>query len=261
VGRGYKVHLTDTCEDDLPHLITHMETPSGPTADDATTPKIHAALPQRGLLPSTPIVDTGFLDADRFVQSRDDYEVDLLGPTSLDDHWQARVGAGVDAQHCRIDWDRQHTTCTAGKTRISWTPTSDNRKNAVIKIKCSTKDGQRCDHGTPCIRSQKCYARRTLTARPQPQDQALQTARHREATEVFQAEYAHRAGIEGTISRETRSMRLRRTRYISLRRVPLGHILAAVGRNVLRLSEWFLETARVNTRLTPLAWLMADAAA
>jgi transposase len=128
-------------------------------------------------------------------------------------------------------------------------------------VKFSSKDCQRCDHVTQCIRSQKRYARRTLTIRPQPQYQALQTARQREATPAFQVEYARRAGIEGTISRETRSMRLRRTRSIGLRRAHLGHILAAVGLNALRLGEWFLETARAKTRITPFARLMAHALA
>jgi transposase len=141
---GYKVHLTDTCEDDAPHLMTYVETMSGPTADGAATPQIHAALQQRGLLPGTHIVDTGFLDADLFVKSRDDYGVDLLGPTRLDDHWQAREGAGFDAQHFQIDWDQQQATCPAGKTSISWTPAVDNRGNAVIKVKFSSKDCRRC---------------------------------------------------------------------------------------------------------------------
>jgi transposase len=258
---GYKVHITETCEDDLPHLITHIDTTPGPAADGAATPQIHAALEQRGLLPSTHIVDTGFLDADLFVQSRDDYGVDLLGPTRLDDHWQAREGAGFDVQHFQIDGDQQYASCPAGKTSISWTPAVDNRGNAVIKVKCSSKDCRRCDHVAQCIRSKKRDPRRTLTIRPQPQDQALQAARQREATEAFQAEYARRTGIEGTISRGTRSTRLRRTRYIGLARVHLSHILTAVGLNVLRLSEWFLETRRAKTRITPFARLMADAPA
>jgi transposase len=162
---GYKVHITETCEDDLPHLITHIETTPGPTADGATTPQIHAALQQRGLLPGTHIVDTGFLDADLLVQSRDDYGVELLGPIRLDYHWQAREGAGFDAQHFQIDWDRQHATCPAGKTSISWTSAIDNRKNAVIKVKFSSKDCRRCAHLTQRIRSKKRYARRTLTIR------------------------------------------------------------------------------------------------
>jgi transposase len=257
---GDKVHITETCEDDLPHLITHVETTPGPASDGATAPQIHAALEQRGLLPGTHIVDTGFLDADLFVESRDDYGVDLLGPTRLDYHWQARAGAGVDVQHFQIDGDRQHARCPAGKTSISWTPAMDNRGKAVITVKFSSKDCRRCDHVTQCMRSKKRYPRRTLTIRPQPQYQALQAARQREATDAFHAEYARRAGIEGTISRETRSLRLRRTRYSGLRRVHLGHTLAAVGLNVLRLGEWLLEMARAKTRITPFARLVADAA-
>jgi hypothetical protein len=58
-----------------------------------------------------------------------------------------------------------------------------------------------------------------------------------------------------------RSTRLRRTRYLGLRRVHLGHILTAAGLNLLRLGEWFLETAPAKTRITPFARLMAAATA
>jgi transposase len=160
-----------------------------------------------------------------------------------------------------VDWGQQHATCPAGKTCISWTPALDNRRNAVIKVKFSSRDGRRCDHVAQCVRSKKRDLRRTLTIRPQRQYQALQAARQREATEAFQAEYARRAGIEGTISRGTRSTRRRRTRDIELARVRLRHILTAVGLNVLRVGEWFLETTRAKTRLTPFAHLMAQAPA
>jgi hypothetical protein len=60
---GYKVDITDTCEDDAPPLITHVETTSDPAADGAVTPTIHAAL---------------------LVESHDHYGVDRLGPTRLD---------------------------------------------------------------------------------------------------------------------------------------------------------------------------------
>lgn len=51
---GYKVHLTETCEDDLPHLITNVETTSGPaTGSDrrvsggVCAPRWHRRLDQR----------------------------------------------------------------------------------------------------------------------------------------------------------------------------------------------------------------------
>ena len=78
-------------------------------------------------------------------------------------------------------------------------------------------------------------------------------------TDAFQAAYARRAGIEGTSSRGVRTARLRRTRYIGLAQVRLGRILTAMGLNVLRLGECFLETAPTKTRITPFARLMADA--
>jgi hypothetical protein len=128
-------------------------------------------------------------------------------------------------------------------------------------VKFSTKDCRRGDQIAHCIRSTKRYPRRTLSIRPQLYYQALHAARQGEATDAFQATYARRAGIEGTISRGIRCTRLRRTRYIGLARVRLGHILTAVGLNVLRLSEWFQESARANIRLTPFTRLMAATAA
>jgi transposase len=93
-------------------------------------------------------VDTGFLDAVLLIESRDNYGVDLLGPTRLDYHWQAQAGAGFDARHVQIDGDQQQATCPAGKTSISWTPAIDNRKKAVMRVKVSTKACRCCDHVT-----------------------------------------------------------------------------------------------------------------
>jgi transposase len=44
---GYKVHLTETCEEGAPHLITHVETTTAPVADGEMTTTIHAALAQK----------------------------------------------------------------------------------------------------------------------------------------------------------------------------------------------------------------------
>jgi transposase len=81
---GYKVHLTETCDDDAPHLITHVETTPGPVADGDRTPVIHAGLAAQGLLPGKHLTDTGYVDAELFVQSRQEYGVDLVGPTRAD---------------------------------------------------------------------------------------------------------------------------------------------------------------------------------
>jgi transposase len=71
--------------------------------------------------------------------------VALLGPTRLDDPWQARAGGGFDAQHFLIDREQEWITCPAGKTSTGWTPAVDNRGNAIIKVKLSTKADRRGD--------------------------------------------------------------------------------------------------------------------
>jgi hypothetical protein len=48
---GYKVHITETCEEDAPHLITHVATTTATTTDEAVTETIHAELQQTELTP------------------------------------------------------------------------------------------------------------------------------------------------------------------------------------------------------------------
>ena len=254
---GYKVHVTETCADDLPQLITDVETTPGPTADGEMTPVIHAALAERALLPATHLVDTGFLDAALLVSSRADYQVELVGPTRSDYHWQAREGTGFAVAHFQVDWEQQHATCPAGHTSISWTPAVDKRTNQVIKIKFSSRDCRPCPHRSLCTRSQVKRPRRTITVRADAEFHALQAARQREGTKAFAAAYAKRAGIEGTLSRGIRTCRLRQIRYIGLAKTRLGHLLTAVALNFLRLGEWFADIPRAKTRRSPFVTLMA----
>jgi transposase len=258
---GYKVHLTETCEDDTPNLITNVMTTAGPVADGAVTPDIHQELAERDLLPGCHVVDTGYLDAELLVTIPERYGVDLLGPTRKDYHWQAQAGQGFDAQRFAIDWDREQATCPAGCTSISWTPAIDKRRNHVIKIKFSTKDCGPCPHRADCIRSRKTSPRRTITVRPHEQYEALRAAREREQTEAYAAEYARRAGVEGTLSQAVRRCGLRRSRYVGLARTHLGHVLAATAINFVRLGEWLAGTPRAKTRRPRFATVLAPAAA
>jgi transposase len=253
---GYKVHLTETCDDDAPHLITHVETTSAPMADGAVTPGVHQALQEKGLLPATHVVDTGYLDAELLVTSQQDYDVDLLGPVRPDVKWQAQAGQGFDAQSFAIDWEQQRAVCPQGRASISWTPAIDNRQTHVIKIKFSTADCGTCPCRTQCIHSQKRYVRRTITVRPKEHYLALKARRERAKTPEYAAEYAHRAGIEGTLSQGVRVLRLRRTRYFGLARTHLSHVLTAAGLNLLRIGDWLAGKLPAKTRPSPFIALM-----
>ncbi len=93
---GYKVHLTETCESNQPHLITNVETTPAPITDDQVTQPIHEALKSQDLLPNKHIVDTGYLDAELLAQTKAEYEMELIGPTRNDYHWQSSEGKGFE---------------------------------------------------------------------------------------------------------------------------------------------------------------------
>lgn len=256
---GYKLHLTETCEPEVPHLITEVETTTAPVADGTLTPIIHAALQQRELLPREHLVDTGYVDAKLRVSSQRDYQVELIGPARPDVKWQARAGQGFAAANFTVDWQQQRATCPAGRTSISWTPTIDKRTNDVIKIKFSETDCQVCPSRTQCLnpRRRTKYLRRTLTVRPEAQYRALQASRDRQATTEFAALYGLRAGIEGTISQAVRTCGVRRSRYIGQAKTHLGHVLTAVAINLQRIDAWLTDTPRSRTRHSTFARLMA----
>jgi transposase len=259
---GYKVHLTETCEPKTPNLITHVQTSPGPVADGALTGAIHAALERKQLLPGEHLVDTGYVDAALLVSSRQEYGVDLVGPTRPDVKWQARARQGFAAEDFAVDWERRRVICPAGRTSSSWTPAVDTRKNAVIKIKFSEADCSSCPSRAQCIGPQttRKFPRRSLTIRPEALYHALRTARQRERDPAFGALYELRAGIEGTLSQGVRVCRLRRTRYIGLAKTHLGHVLTAVAVNLLRIGAWLAGVPRARTRQSAFATLMAGLA-
>jgi transposase len=77
---GYKVHLTETCQDDEVDLVTNVETTVAVAADVDQTAPIHTALAAKGLLPRAHLVDAGYVDAELPVGSQTEHEVRLVGP-------------------------------------------------------------------------------------------------------------------------------------------------------------------------------------
>ena len=81
---GYKVHLTETCEENQVHLITHVETTAASVPDSEMTAPIHEALADKQILPGDHLVDAGYVDADLLLSSQLDHGVRLVGPVRAD---------------------------------------------------------------------------------------------------------------------------------------------------------------------------------
>jgi transposase len=111
---GYKIHVTETCDPQDPHLITHVETTPSTTSDISRVSPIHQALSSKELLPRQHLVDSAYVSADELVASQTRYGVDLLGPMQSSGWWQAKADQGYDLDSFRIDWQAQTATCPPG---------------------------------------------------------------------------------------------------------------------------------------------------
>ena len=116
---GYKVHLSETCDEHLPHIITNVQTTVATTQDVSCTDDIHKQMQKNNLLPSRHLVDTGYVDVELVVESSRKYGIELFGPMRLNPSWQAREG-GIEATQFQIDWDNRQAQCPMGKQSVYW---------------------------------------------------------------------------------------------------------------------------------------------
>jgi len=246
---GYKVHLTETCEEDYPRIITHVETAPSTTHDTLLISIIHQALANKACLPGTHIVDGGYMNATHLVDSQKDYEIDLLGPTHSDTAWQAKEEASFTTKDFIIDWENQQAVCPEGRHSLHWRPALNTKGKPVIQIKFSKHDCRLCPSQTRCTRATP--PRRTVTIQPRAQQAALEKAREREQTDAFKQTYAQRAGIEGTISYSVRCCGLRRSRYLGQAKTYFQHLLTALSTNFIRLVRWLNGDPLAQTRVSP----------
>lgn len=250
---GYKVHLTETCDDDTPNLITDVTTTPATTSDYDVLPDIQNQLADRQLTPKEQIVDSGYVSADHLVTSCTDHQIDLLGPVADDHSWQAQAGNGFAAAQFVIDWDAKQALCPQGERSVVWMERADRRGHASVQIRFSKPVCAACKCRASC--TQSASAPRALLVRERDHYLALQAARTRQQTEVFKAQYARRAGIEGTISQGTHTGDLRRSRYIGFAKTRLMHLLLAAAINFMRVAAWLAETPRSRTRQSAFAAL------
>jgi transposase len=247
VWTGYKVHVSETCEPDEVHLITHVHTTVATTQDVACTEDIHQRLKGKALLPGTHLVDASYVDADLLVSSKDELDVHLLGPTRLNPSWQAREG-GYDQTRFVVDWAKQQATCPQGKVSAWWgadtakanSPNSPGSPStpARLKVRFARQDCACCPQRDKCVRSKTGQAR-TLVLYNQAQHEALRQARERITSEEGRTEYRKRAGIEGTLSQGVRRSGMRRSRYWGLSKTHLQHVATAAALNIGRIvAHW-----------------------
>ncbi|MEM1367456.1 MAG: transposase, partial [Cyanobacteria bacterium P01_H01_bin.15] len=172
---GYKVHLTETCDEQSLHLITHVETTQAHISDTDQTQRIHGALERKALLPEEHVVDAGYVDATLLVESRQDFGIELIGPVRPDVSWQSQAANGYELSQFQINWEQQQVTCPEGKQSKCWTSSKDAWANSTIHVRFSRTDCRLCLHRGLCTKGKS--EPRSLTLRPQAEHEAIQAVR------------------------------------------------------------------------------------
>jgi transposase len=253
---GYKVHLTETCDDEFPSLIINVETTDATVTDYEMTPVVQRHLADRDHLPSEHLVDTGYMSAVHLVTSAEQ-GIDLLGPVAPEKSWQVQAKAGFDSAAFVIDWEAQQARCPQGHLSQKWQVRA-GPQSPVLHFRFSRTDCGSCPVRTKCTRS--ATLPRALTIYPQAAFEALHAARQRQQREEFWQRYARRAGIEGTMAQGNARADLRRARFIGRDKTHLQHVCTALGLNVLRLGAWLADVQPHTTRRSPFAALAPAAA-
>jgi transposase len=253
---GYKLHVTDTCDDvppcgcglpadarsghaagcaapAFPNIITHVETTGATVTDNAMTSVIDDGLARKRLAPGRHYADSGYLSAAIVVSEAARHGIALIGPLLADTSAQARAAKGYARADFTIDYDAQQVTCPQGKTSASWSPCAQRGQDAIV-ARFSPADCLRCPARNLCTTGKS----RQLTLQPRDLAEAQAAARAAENQVPFRADYARRAGVEGTMH-QAASHGARRARYRGLPKTRLDHAFMAVALNLLRLHAYW----------------------
>ena len=276
---GCKLHVTGTCDDapacsclpaaagsaagpdrghdkgcahlTAPNLITHVATTDATVTDSQMTSVICEDLVARNLAPGRQYLDSGYLSAALVVSALTTWGIALIGPLLAGTSAQARAAAGYARAGFTVNYGTRAVTCPQGRTSASWSPCTQHGKDAIVAT-FSARDCGPCPARSLCTTSGA--RRRHLTLPPRDLAEAQAAARAAEKTIPFQADYARRAGVEGTMHQAT-SYGARRARYRGLPKTRLDHVYMAVALNLLRLEAYWTGTPLDRRRTSHLARL------
>ncbi len=280
---GYKLHITETCDDPppctcrlaaggradqsghghahdrehgkgcarlvFPNLITNVATTDATVTDNQMTEPVHDTLAARNLAPGRHYADSGYASAALVVSALVTWGIALIAPLLADTSAQARAGHGYARADFAVDYDARTVTCPQGKTAASWTPCTQHGTDAIVAT-FSASDCGPCPARGPCTAG----TRRQLSLLPRDLAEAQAAARAAETTIPFKADYARRAGVEGTMH-QAASHGARRARYRGLPKTRLDHVYMACALNLLRLEAFWTGNPLDRRRTSHLARL------
>lgn len=226
---GDKLQVTETDDEDYPHLITDIATTSSVKADSTELKEIQARLEARDVLPGEQLVDAAYVSGPNLKHSQG-LGVDLIGPVPGGQSPQGRKPDGITHEQFRVEREANVAICPAGqrssKGSLNDSGGTQYRFASSICIACPLH--ARCCNGPNG---------RTITL--SPDHEILSAARARQETAEFKAIYRqHRGGVEGCLSILARKYGLRVKRYVGQRKGHLQAVFTGAAVNLRRAASW-----------------------
>jgi transposase len=240
-GRGYeddlewvgsKVHLTESCDEDLPHLVTDVHTTPATDPDVTATAPVQAKLAARGLPPGMHLMDAGYPSAENIANAAK-AGIALIAPVTARNGRNARTDLYTPYDF-EVDWEHGCARCPAGQVSRSMKPD----KRGLVTFAFSRRDCVPCQQRDRCTRAAPPTVRR-LTVPEQNTRQAVLAARAGQDSAEWKTLYDKRAGIEGTISQAVRGPDLRHARYRGLAKTHVQNVFTGIAINLSRLGAHY----------------------
>jgi transposase len=250
---GYMVHVSETCEPTAPHLLTHVHTTPATVHEVQCTTTIQQALIEKDVPPREHLVDAAYISSELLVSSREEQDIILRGPTRPSQGWQTQVEGAYGPEQFVVDWDQQQVRCPQGHLSTAWWEHGGGQGSRPIIVQFATQTCAPCPVRAACTRAK--HRGRRLGLPPRAEAEAVADTRAWYASTEGKAQYAQRAGIEGTLSQGVRTFGLRRTRYGGVAKTHLQHVAIAAAINVDRIVAWLDERPRATTRISRFAAL------
>jgi transposase len=226
---GDKLQVTETDDEDYPHLLTDIATTSSVKADSTELKEIQARLEARDVLPGEHLVDAAYVSGPNLKHSQG-LGVDLIGPVQGGQSPQGRKPDGITHEQFRVEREANVAICPAGQlsSKGSRHDSGGTQYRFASSVCAACPLHARCCHGPNG---------RTITL--SPDHEILSAARARQETAEFKAVYRqHRGGVEGCLSVLARKYGLRVKRYIGQRKGHLQAVFTGVGVNLRRAASW-----------------------
>ena len=124
---GYKLHLTETCDDpdqtETPNLITNVHTTPATTPDNSATIPIHQDFAERGLVPAEHYLDSGYPSMPTPAAAHREHGIMMITPLLGNSSRQAKTSNGYSRDDYVIDYDTRTATCPQGQKSATWNET------------------------------------------------------------------------------------------------------------------------------------------